>query len=63
MQVVTCRRQGVHLRTWYGSSASYELFSSTEVPGRMALERMLAGLSTRHYREGLAPPAVLPSRR
>ncbi len=35
--------------------ASYELFSSTEVLGRMALERMLAGLSTRHYREGLEP--------
>ena len=25
---------------------SYELFSSTEVPGRVALNRMLAGLST-----------------
>jgi transposase-like protein len=35
--------------------AAYELFSSTEVLGRMALERMLAGLSTRHYREGLEP--------
>ena len=34
---------------------SYELFSSTEVLGRMALERMLAGLSTRHYRQGLEP--------
>jgi len=32
--------------------ASYELFSSTEVLGRMALERMLAGLSTRHYPGG-----------
>ena len=29
--------------------ASYELFSSTEVLGRMALERMLPGLSTRRY--------------
>jgi hypothetical protein len=29
--------------------ASYELFSDTEILGRMALERMLAGLSTRHY--------------
>lgn len=35
--------------------ASYELFSSTEVLGRMAMERMLAGLSTRRYRTGLEP--------
>ena len=28
---------------------AYELFSDTEVLGRMALDRMLAGLSTRHY--------------
>jgi putative transposase len=35
--------------------ASYELFSSTEVLGRMALERMLAGLSTRCYPVGLEP--------
>jgi putative transposase len=34
---------------------AYELFSSTEVLGRMALERMLAGLSTRRYRHGLEP--------
>lgn len=34
---------------------TYELFSSTEVLGRMALERMLAGLSTRHYGAGLEP--------
>jgi putative transposase len=34
---------------------AYELFSSTEVLGRMALERMLAGLSTRHYGAGLEP--------
>lgn len=33
----------------------YELFSSTEVMGRMAMERMLAGLSTRRYRAGLEP--------
>ena len=31
---------------------SYALFSSTEVLGRVALERMLAGLSTRRYRSG-----------
>jgi transposase-like protein len=35
--------------------ASYELFSSTEVLGRMALERMLSGLSTRRYPAGLEP--------
>jgi transposase-like protein len=34
---------------------SYELFSDTEVLGRMAMERMLAGLSTRRYRVGLEP--------
>ncbi len=35
--------------------ASYELFSQTEVLGRMAMQRMLAGLSTRHYPVGLEP--------
>ena len=35
--------------------AAYELFSDTEVLGRMALDRMLAGLSTRRYRVGLEP--------
>jgi hypothetical protein len=35
--------------------ASYELFSDTEILGRMALERMLAGLSTRRYGAGLEP--------
>src|SRR3954470_3913292 len=35
--------------------ASYELFSSTEVLGKMALERMLAGLSARRYPVGLEP--------
>jgi putative transposase len=34
---------------------AYELFSSTEVLGRMAMERMLAGLSTRRYVAGLEP--------
>jgi len=34
---------------------AYELFSSTEVLGRMAMERMLAGLSTRRYGVGLEP--------
>jgi len=35
--------------------ASYELFSQTEVLGRMAMQRMLAGLSTRRYPVGLEP--------
>ncbi len=34
---------------------SYELFNSTELLGRMAMERMLAKLSTRRYRAGLEP--------
>ena len=34
---------------------SYELFSSTEILGKMAMERMLAGLSTRCYPVGLEP--------
>jgi len=31
------------------------LFSSTEILGRMAMERMLSGLSTRRYAVGLEP--------
>jgi putative transposase len=34
---------------------SYDLFSSTEILGQMALERMLAGLSSRRYDAGLEP--------
>jgi putative transposase len=34
---------------------AYELFSSTELLGRMAMERMLAGVSTRHYPAALEP--------
>jgi len=34
---------------------SYDLFSSTEVLGQLALEKMLAGLSSRRYRAGLEP--------
>jgi putative transposase len=34
---------------------SYDLFNSTEVLGKMALERMLAGLSSRRYCVGLEP--------
>jgi len=35
--------------------AAYELFSGTELLGRLALERMLGGLSTRRYPAGLEP--------
>jgi transposase-like protein len=35
--------------------ASYELFTGTEILGAMAMERMLAGLSTRRYPVGLEP--------
>jgi putative transposase len=34
---------------------SYELFGGTEILGAMAMERMLAGLSTRRYPVGLEP--------
>ena len=34
---------------------SYDLFSGTEVLGRLAMERMLAGLSSRRYGRGLEP--------
>ena len=34
---------------------SYDLFSGTEVLGKMTLERMLAGLSSRRYCAGLEP--------
>ena len=34
---------------------SYDLFSSTEILSHMALERMLAGLSSRRYGHGLEP--------
>jgi putative transposase len=34
---------------------SYDLFSSTEVLGRLAMEKMLAGLSSRRYSAGLEP--------
>ncbi|CAN5606165.1 hypothetical protein BH09ACT7_BH09ACT7_60360 [soil metagenome] len=47
------------VRTADGSAelpvASYELFSSTEILGRMAMEKMLAGISTRRYPVGLEP--------
>ena len=34
---------------------SYDLFSSTEILGQLALEKMLAGLSSRRYVRGLEP--------
>ena len=34
---------------------SYDLFSSTEILGQMAVEKMLAGLSSRRYGHGLEP--------
>jgi AcrR family transcriptional regulator len=34
---------------------SYDLFSSTEVLSRLAMEKMLAGLSSRRYPAGLEP--------
>ncbi len=34
---------------------AYDLFTSTEILGKMAMERMLAGLSTRRYGVGLEP--------
>ena len=37
---------------------AYELCNDTEVLGRMAMERMLAGLSTRRYGVGLEPVGV-----
>lgn len=47
------------MRTVDGSgevpAPSYEVFNGTEILGRMALERMLAGLSTRRYPVGLEP--------
>jgi putative transposase len=39
--------------------ACYELFTSTEILGRLALEKMLAGLSTRRYPVGLEPVGQL----
>jgi len=54
---VAVRRPRVRAADGSGEVAvpSYQLFAGTEVLGRMALERMLAGLSTRRYRHGLEP--------
>jgi len=37
---------------------AYDLFSSTELLGRLAMEKMLAGLSTRRYPVGLEPVGI-----
>jgi putative transposase len=42
--------------------AAHELFSGTEVLGRLALERMLHGLSTRRYHSAWSPSAPRSSR-
>jgi putative transposase len=54
---VRVRRPRVRATDGSGELAvpAYELFSSTEVLGRMAMERMLSGLSTRRYQVGLEP--------
>jgi putative transposase len=54
---VAVRRPRVRAADGSGEVAvpSYQLFAGTEVLGRMAMERMLAGLSTRRYRHGLEP--------
>ena len=41
--------------SWEVPVPAYELFSSTELLGRMAVERMLAGVSTRRYPVALEP--------
>jgi putative transposase len=51
--------QRPRIRTADGSGEvpvpAYELFTSTELLGKMAMEKMLAGLSTRRYPVGLEP--------
>jgi transposase-like protein len=51
--------QRPRMRTADGSGEvpvpAYELFTSTELLGKMAMEKMLAGLSTRRYPVGLEP--------
>ncbi len=42
-------------RTSEVSLSTYDCFSSTEVLGRIAMEKMLAKISTRRYRAGLEP--------
>jgi len=54
---VSVRRPRVRASDGTGEVAvpAYELFNSTELLGKMAMERMLGGLSTRRYPVGLEP--------
>ncbi len=54
---VPVQRPRVHAADGSGELpvAAYELFNSTEILGRIAMERMLAGLSTRRYGVGSEP--------
>jgi putative transposase len=54
---VPVRRPRVRAAAGSGELAvpAYELFASTEVLGELALERMMAKLSTRRYSAGLEP--------
>jgi putative transposase len=55
-QIPVCRpRVRTADRTAEVSVPAYELFSSTELLGELALERMMAKLSTRRYGAGLEP--------
>jgi hypothetical protein len=42
-------------RTGEVALSTYDCFASTELPGRMAMEKMLAKISTRRYAAGLEP--------
>lgn len=39
---------------------AYEVFSDTDLPGDLALQRMMAKLSTRRYQSGLEPVGGRP---
>ena len=41
--------------------AAYELFSRSEILGRMAMGKMLGGLSSRRYTLGLEPGSFMVS--
>jgi putative transposase len=42
--------------------ATYKHFNTEDLLGEMALERMVAGLSTRNYSAGLEPVGLYPRR-
>jgi putative transposase len=52
---VRVNRPRVRAADGSGELPAYELFNGTELLGELAMERMLAGLSTRRYRVGLEP--------